>query len=138
MAEPQQASPEPLRSSPRLIDSPVEAIRKVIPDGWKIEIKKDAHPFYRPTGKGLQVYFVHTTHKYFKAQFSAALWIMPADYQDGGDDPTQGKAQTYPPKLIASFPNGKVYLWDGGGSEWKTMRTDLLGALTKKGTDPSQ
>jgi len=71
--------------------------------------------------------------KYTKQQYSAVLYIMPQDYEDGGNDPTHGQAQSPPARLIATARNGKVYLWppNGQAEDWRTMQQDLLKALVK-------
>jgi hypothetical protein len=81
-----------------------------------------------------------TGKQYLKEPFSAVLYLMPPDYPDGGDDPTQGKAAGWPARLIATTKTAKLYLWPGAQAEdWKTMQEDLLRALVenRENEDPA-
>lgn len=116
-------------------DTPVAAIRSVLPKGWRVlNVEEGTYPFYRPKGRGTAVFLVSSDHKTEKPLYDAVVYIMHADYQDGEEDPTHGKGQTWPPKLIAATPAVKIYFWDTGGSsgrEWPTMRDDILKALVE-------
>ncbi len=112
---------------------PVPAVRAVLPRGWTIlKVEDGTYPWYRPKGLGTAIFMAISGKKYLKQDYSAVLFIMPSDYKDGGEDPTHGQAQTFPPRLIAKTKNAKLYLWPGPEAEdWKTMQQDLLRALTK-------
>jgi hypothetical protein len=114
-----------------LVADPVAAIRKVLPKAWEIlKVEDHAYPFYRPKGDGKAVFLGIAGKKYSKQQFSAVLYIMPADYQDGGDDPTHGQAASWPARLNATTKDARLYLWPGPQAEdWKTMQEDLLRAV---------
>jgi hypothetical protein len=115
-----------------LVADPVAAIRKVLPKSWEIlKVEHHTYPFYRPKGDGKAVFLGIAGKKYSKEQFSAVLYIMPADYQDGGDDPTHGEAASWPARLVATTKDAKLYLWPGPQSEdWKTMQEDLVKTVT--------
>jgi hypothetical protein len=114
--------PEEINALP---DDPVAAVRSALPKGWSIsKVEENVHPWYRKPGRGTSLYLVEKDKEYTRAQFSAVLFIMPPDYQDEvvvGED-----AQTDTPQLIASKPNGKVYLWGG-----ERIKETILKALTK-------
>jgi hypothetical protein len=122
--------PEPIVPG-TLVEDPVKAITAVLPKGWVIlKVQHNTHPSYRPKGKGTAIFFGRSGKKYLKQDYSAEIDIMPADYQDGGEDPTQGKAQTWPARLIAKTVDAKIYLWPGSEAEgWTTMQKDLMKAL---------
>jgi hypothetical protein len=119
--------------TPTMLTNPVSAIRAVLPHGWTIlKVEDNTYPFYRPKGNGKAVFLGISEKKYLKEHFSAVLYIMPLDYQDGGDDPTHGKAASWPARLIATTKTAKLYLWPGSQAEdWKTMQEDLLKALAR-------
>jgi len=109
----------------------VEAIRSVLPDGWSIsKVENNTYPCYRPKGNGEAIHLRRQQAKRRKQSYDAIIHIMPADYKDGGDDPTDGKAQTYPAKLIATTSESKIYLW-GKPREWPTLEQDVIRALAK-------
>ncbi len=110
---------------------PEAAVRMALPDAWVIlRVEVDTYPSYRPEGKGKAIFLGLKDKKYLKQQHSAVLFIMPPDYQDGGDDPTGGQAQSWPARLIATTEEAKLYLWPGSQAEnWETMEKDLLNVL---------
>jgi hypothetical protein len=118
---------------PIIATNPVAAVRAVLPPGWTIlKVEDGTYPSYRPKGSGKAIFLGVSGKEYLKEQFSAAVYIMPSDYEDGGDDPTQGKAAGWPARLIATTKTAKVYLWPGAQAEdWQTMQKDLLRALVK-------
>lgn len=124
--------------SPRLVSDPVAAITKVLPKTWTVlKVEEHTYPFYRPKGDGKAVFLGISGKNYTKQGYSAVLYLMPANYEDGGKDPTHGGAQTIPARLVATTTDAKLYLWPGPEAEdWKTMQEDLLKALVKSG-EPS-
>jgi hypothetical protein len=107
--------------------TPVWKIQSVLPDGWAIsEVVDNTYPDYRPDGKGTAFFLVMAGKKYYKQDYSAAVYVMPLNYQDGGMDPTKGRAQTAPPRLIARTRDAKIYVWPPTEPEnWRTMIDDL-------------
>lgn len=124
--------------SPRLVSDPEAAITKVLPKTWAVlKVEEHTYPSYRPKGDGKAVFLGISGKQYSKQGYSAVLYIMPAKYEDGGKDPTNGGAQTTPARLVATTPGAKLYLWPGPEAEdWKTMQEDLLKALIKS-SEPS-
>jgi hypothetical protein len=115
----------------KLVDDPVEAIRKALPNDWAIsKVKKDVHPWHRTkgTGTGTAIYLVEKGRRYGKAQFSAALFIMPPSYEGKLLVP-HGVAQTNAPHLVTTAKNGKVYFWGGN----RAIKKLLTKALTRTG-----
>ena len=106
----------------------------MLPQGWVVlKVEQGTYPWYRPKGKGTAVALGISGRHYAKQQRLAAVYIMPPDYDDGGDDLTHGQAQSPPARLIAAAKNGKLYLWppSGQAEDWRTMQEDLLKALVK-------
>ena len=122
---------------PTITTNPVLAVSAVLPPGWTIlKVEDNTYPFYRPKGSGKAIFLGISGKKYLKEQFSAVLYIMPADYQDGGDDPTQGKAASWPARLIATTKPAKLYLWPAPQAEdWETLQKDLLKAIVRNSED---
>ncbi|MBI3985439.1 MAG: hypothetical protein HY343_00840 [Lentisphaerae bacterium] len=120
-------------SAGMIVTNPVETVRGTLPREWTIlRVETNTYPFYRPKGNGTSIFLGLQGKKYLKQDFSAVLYIMPSEYEDGGEDPTGGQAQSWPPRLIATTDKAKVYLWPGPQSEeWKTMQRDILTALMK-------
>ena len=116
-----------------IVTNPVDAVRGVLPSGWTIlRLETNTYPSYSPKGNGTAVFLGIKGKKYLKQDYSAVVHIMPSEYEDGGEDPTHGQAQSWPARLIATTDKAKVYLWPGPQAEdWKTMQTDLLKALIK-------
>lgn len=114
-----------------LVSDPVAAVKAVLPDGWVIlKVEENTYPSYRPKGNGKAIFLGLKEKKYSKQQYSAVLFLMPKDYNDGGSDPTKGQAQTWPARLIAITQDTKIYLWPRSQAEdWETMQQDLLKAL---------
>ena len=130
----QSGSPQAPQPKPKqLADDPVAAVKAILPDGWAVlKVEENTHPPYRPKAGGRAVFLGIAGRKYPKIGYEAALYIMPPDYQDGGEDPTDGKAMTYPARLIGTTEDAKLYLWgDDRGPPWASMRGDLLKALVK-------
>jgi len=121
------------KSKKVMVKDPVAVLKAVLPAGWIIlEVRDGAHPHYRPEGNGTEILLGLEGKEYLKQQYSAALYIMPVDYEDGGADPTNCEVQTRPPRLIATVSNAKLYLWPGPVIDnWRTMQEDLLKALLK-------
>ncbi|HPA47234.1 MAG TPA: hypothetical protein PK395_15825 [bacterium] len=114
-----------------LVSDPKSAIESVLPEKWYIKnIETGTHPFYREEGNGTAYYLAIEGVRYFKAQYSATLWIMPEDYSDTGRK-NDLQNQTNTPQLILETKGGKVFLWGDWNSEWPTMKEDLCGALTE-------
>jgi hypothetical protein len=116
-----------------LVNDPVKAIKGILPQGWAIlKVENNTYPSYRPEGKGTGIFLGITGKKYFKQDHSAEIFLMPLDYQDGGEHPTNGKAQSWSARLIVTAKDSKIYLWPGSQVEdWLTMEDDLLKALLK-------
>jgi hypothetical protein len=119
----------------RLVADPVAAITKVLPKTWAVlKVEEHTYPSYRPKGDGKAVFLGISGKLYSKQGYSAVLNIMPASYEDGGKDPTNGGAQTMPARLVATTADAKLYLWPGPEAEdWTTMQEDLLKTLVKTG-----
>lgn len=116
-----------------VVTNPVDAVRSVLPVGWIIQrVDTNTYPSYRPKGTGTAIFLGIEGRKHIKQDYFAVVHIMPSDYRDGGEDPTQGEAQSWPARLIASTDNGKIYLWPGPQTEdWRSMQSDLLKVLVK-------
>ncbi len=95
-----------------LKSDPVAAIRSLLPKGWAIlKVEENAYPPLRPKGKGKAIYFYSPQQKVGVMQDKASVvFIMPADYDDGGEDPTHGQSQRFPAALILTTSAAKVYL----------------------------
>ena len=101
----------------RLVADVPAAIRSVLPDGWAIlQRVEDTYPSYRPKGSGRGFFIGQVGKSYPKIPYDVALYVMPADYEDGGPDPTGGHAMTYPARLMAEAENAKIYLWGFGSN----------------------
>ncbi|MDY0166833.1 MAG: hypothetical protein RBS80_09835 [Thermoguttaceae bacterium] len=124
----------PVVSADTIVTNPVESVRGILPGGWTIlRVETNIYPFYRPKGDGTAIFLGIQGKKYAKQDYSAVLYMMPSDYDDGGEDPTGGQAQSWPPRLIAKTDKVKMYLWPSPQAErWKTMQRDLLAALIRK------
>ena len=123
-----------------LVSDPVAAIKAVLPKGWAVlEVKEHSFPFYRPEGDGKEIVVGDPGKQRPDAKgkpvFRVRIWIMPPNYRDGGDDPTGGKAQTWPPGLVATAKNARVYVWVGA-YDWPTACDDLRHAIIK-GANPT-
>ena len=120
-------SPEP----PTIGTNAIAAVKSILPQGWTIlKTEDNTYPDYRPKGNGTAVFLGISGKTYLKQQYSAVLYIMPPDYQDGGDDPTHGDAASWPARLIATTKAAKLYLWPGPQAEdWQMMQADLLRAI---------
>ena len=118
-------------SQESVVSDPEAAVKEALPDGWAIlKVEENTNPSYRPKGNGKAIFLGLTGKKYLKQQYSAVLFLMPKNYDDGGHDPTKGKAQSWPARLIATTSEAKLYLWPGPQAEaWQTMQQDLLKAL---------
>jgi len=114
-----------------LVDDPEVAVKLALPEGWTIlSVVHDTSPSYRPEGKGTAIFLGLKDKQYRKQQYSAVLFIMPPDYQDGGVDPTGGQAQSPAARLIATTEEAKLYLWPPyQAANWKTMAKDMLDVL---------
>jgi hypothetical protein len=116
-------------------EDPIIALKAFLPENWAIlKVEDNTYPTYRPKGKGKCIFLGDPKKDYAqkKIPYDVEIYIMPADYDDGGIDPTDGKGQSWPPKLIASTHNAKIYLWPYSRMDnWKTMEGDILRALLK-------
>jgi len=114
-----------------IVTNPVEAVRGVLPSGWTIlRVETNTYPSYRPKGNGTAIFLGIKGKRYLKQDYSAVLHIMPSEYEDGGEDPTHGQAQSWPTRLIVTTDKAKMYLWPSSQAEdWKTMQADLLKVL---------
>ena len=108
-------------ATPYLVDDPVAAVRKVLPAGWVVqEVKQDAYPTYRPEGKGRAIYVgPKAGHPGAKTNYDAVVFIMPSDYQDGGE------SDSSKPKLIAMTQDAKIYM-----TGWPEGTAKVVNALT--------
>jgi len=111
----------PAAATPYLVDDPVAAVTKVLPAGWVVqEVKHDAYPTYRHDGKGRAIYVgPKAGHPGAKVNYDAIVFIMPSDYQDGGEIDS-GK-----PKLIAMTQDAKIYM-----TGWPEGTAKVVNALT--------
>jgi hypothetical protein len=119
----------------RLVEDPVEAIRKALPEDWSIlKVEQEVYPWHRLPGKGTAVRLTKGDKKRPKQAFDAVLFIMPADYRD---DLTvnPGVAQTNPPVLVVTVEDAKIYLWGGEGEKIKDL---LLDAIIEKEEGPAK
>ena len=97
-----------------LAGDPVAAIKGVLPKRWTVlKVQEHTFPFYLPEGDGTLIVAgdpsKHIPSGKPRAQFQ--IWIMPLNYQDGGQEPFKEMRQTYPPQLLATGKNAKVYEW---------------------------
>ena len=120
-----------------LKSDPVAAIRSALPNGWAIlKVEENAYPPLRPKGKGKAIYFYSPQQKVGVMQDKASVvYIMPADYDDGGEAPTHGQAQKFPAALILTTPTAKVYLLGNEtpytATGWPTLKDDILKAISE-------
>jgi hypothetical protein len=123
----------------RLVSDPASAIRSVLPDGWVVlGVKENEFPFYYSEGNGraIELARIKEEGRVRKVSYDAKLWIMPADYQDGGGPKNTKLTQTWPPTLIATLADAKLYLWDGGA--WGTIAEDILRVCLSSGKTEGQ
>jgi hypothetical protein len=119
----------------KLKSDPVAAIQSALPKGWAIlKVEEDTYPPLRPKGKGKAIFLYSPQQTLGPMQDqSSVVYIMPADYTDGGSDPTQGQAQKYPAALILTTPAAKVYLLGNetpfAATGWPTLKDDILRAI---------
>lgn len=115
----------------RLQLDPVAAVRTALPEGWSIlRVEENRNPVHRPEGKGKAIYLVAPNRVDKKSDYDAVIYIMPADYEDGGEDPTHGQAQVPPARLLIDAADAKIYVWPPGTvTGWQTFREDLFKAL---------
>jgi len=120
-----------------LKSNPVAAIRSVLPKGWSIEkVEENAYPPQRAKGKGKAIFLASNRWAWDKAA-DVVVYIMSADYQDGGKDLTPGRITTNPARLMATIPTAKIYLWGKDGQSigfggWHKMSADILKAIVKQ------
>jgi hypothetical protein len=116
----------------------ITSIRSVLPDGWNIhKVVVGTYPSNRPEGIGTAVFLVSGQNDGDgnKQSADAVVYIMPAGYEDGGENLTNAKAQANPARLIATTDTAKIYLWDNHDPStvdgWPTLKDDILRALVK-------
>jgi hypothetical protein len=108
---------------------PVAAIRTALPTGWTVlKTENDKYPWYRPVGHGRAIYLAAGDRRGAKPEFDAVIFIMPANYKDGGDESSIQQNQTYAPDLIATTRNARIYAWPRS-ELWPTMAADVARAL---------
>jgi hypothetical protein len=108
---------------------PVAAIRSALPQGWAIlKVEENAFPADLPNGKGKAILLGRGGE-----ETDAIVYIMPADYQDGGEHLKSKLSRTIPAKLIATVPTAKIYLWERFGQlsapGWPGMWDDVPKSL---------
>ena len=97
----------------------------ICPPGWRVvRTERDTYPWYRPEGKGIGVFLAPPEFRQRKTDYELAVFVMPPDYQDGGDDPLGGaQAQTYPPQLVGATDRMKIYVW-GGWNDGRDLKAE--------------
>ena len=130
---------EVTNATPTLVDDPVIAVQAILPMGWEIlRVVEHTYPSYRPNGDGKAIFLSSPRQGKgeTKPGYEAVLYIMPGDYDDGGEDPTRGQAQSYPARLIATTDKAKIYFWGTIGPTsamgWNTIKEDILRVILKK------
>ena len=105
----------------------------ILPKGWRIvRTDRDTYPSYRPPGKGIGVFLAPPELRQRKTEYEAAVYVMPPDYQDGGDDLTGGAAQSWPARLVAATDRMKIYVWGGwNGAQDLSTEEQVRNALLK-------
>ena len=97
-----------------LVSDPVAAVKSILPKEWTVlAVKEHTSPFYLPKGDGTQI-VAGVSEKQDpsgKPRVQFMIWIMPPDYESGGESPATGTHQTAPPRLLATGKNAKVYAW---------------------------
>ena len=112
------------------------AIKSALPKGWAIlKVEEDTYPPYWPKGKGKAVY-LHLPQQQLgggNVRTASMVYIMPADYDDGGTHASPVQIPTA--ALILTTSAAKVYVW---GNEtpfsaigWPTLKDDILKAISE-------
>jgi hypothetical protein len=125
------------QSDATLKSDPVAAIRAALPKGWAIhKVEESAYPSMRKAaGKAGKAIYLHLPGQKVGVMQDedSVVYIMPADYDDGGDNPADNEAQKFPAALILSTSAAKVYLLGNESSSsatgWPTLKDDILKAI---------
>ena len=125
-----QAASPPAPAENTLVSDPVAAVKGILPKGATVlAVKKHTSPFYLAKGDGTQIVAGVSGEQEpsGKSRVLFQIWIMPPDYEGGGNSPDTATHQTTPPQLLAAGKNARVYVW-GATSEWHDT---LIKALFK-------
>jgi hypothetical protein len=104
-----------------------------LPEGWTVlNVEENTYPTDLPKGNGKAIFLGRRPGK----EARIIVYIMPADYQDGGPHP-RSLSGTIPAKLIATVSTAKIYLWEQDGQlsapGWLGMWDDIpKGLLTQE------
>lgn len=126
-----RAQSQTAQSVPELVGDPVEAIRAILPSHyWIIEdVVEHTQPRCRLGGEGTAVYLTYPLQKNRKPGYDAAVYLMPTDYDDGGDAPIE--CDTHPARRLLMTDTTKVYLWSSYSEGWANIERDIRGALVR-------
>jgi hypothetical protein len=102
-------------------------------------VEKNPTPFCRPPGNGQLIVLARPDAVSVRRgqgdrkPEGVHVYIMAADYDDGGPNPTRGEeTQSRPPCLISADSTARIYVWPSTSElEWKTLKEDVLRALKK-------
>ena len=122
----------------KLKNDPVAAIRSALPKGWEI-LKVEENPCLPllRCGKGKAIFIYSPQQKVGVMQDrESAVYIMSSDYNDGREDLAKGGLpQKYPPALILTTPEAKIYLLGNetpfSATGWGTLKDDILNAIVE-------
>ena len=109
-----QAASPPAPAANTLVSDPAAAVKSILPKGATVlAVKEHTSPFYLPKGDGTQIVAGVSEQQdpIGKPRVLFMIWIMPPDYESGGEGPDTGNHQTTPPRLLAAGKNAKVYAW---------------------------
>ena len=118
-----------------LTNDPVAAIRSVLPKGWTVaKVDENAYPPHGPKAKGRAICVFSPDQRLGPMQSKeSVLYIMPANYRDGGEEPPQ--EQQYRARLVLTTPTAKVYLRGDetpfSSTGWPTLKDDIIKALVR-------
>ena len=110
----QQVASPPAPAANTLVSDPVAAVKTILPKGATVlAVKEHTSPFYLPKGDGTQIVAGVSAQQdpSGKSRVLFQIWVMPPDYESGGEVPDTGNHQTTPPRLLATGKNAKVYAW---------------------------
>ena len=108
-------------------DAITARLQQILPSGWRVvRTERDTYPSYRAAGKGIGVFLAPAKLRQNKDEYEVAVYVMPPDYDDGGQDP-EG-APTWPAELVAATDRMKVYVWGG----WNGARDERTTEQVRK------
>jgi hypothetical protein len=117
-------------------NDPVAAIRAVLPKGWIISrVKENASLPNLPKANGKAIFMSLPQQQLGPMQSKESIvYIMPADYQDSGEESPQ--EQQYRPRLILTTSTAKIYLRGNetpfSSTGWHTLKDDILKAMSRE------